>query len=149
MPITRKSYFPNPRLQFQMIFAANVLALISAAMMGTLMFLTVVHLESCISVLHLAPGPGTLPESVVRQEQDLLRIWLIVAFVQFLLFNLTAILMSHRIAGPLYRLQSHLKAVAAGAEPSDVKFRKGDLYQEIAEACNALMARMRGEAAKP
>jgi hypothetical protein len=29
-----------------------------------------------------------------------------------------------------------------------VKFRKGDLYQELAEACNELMARMRGGAAK-
>jgi nitrogen fixation/metabolism regulation signal transduction histidine kinase len=65
------------------------------------------------------------------------------------LFNLIAVIFSHRIAGPLYRLQRHLKAVAAGAEPGDVKFRRGDLYQELAEACNELMARMRGSATKP
>jgi hypothetical protein len=149
MLIPRKSYFPNPRLQFQIIFAANVLALISTTLMAMLMFLADLHAQSCVSVLQLAPGQGALRQSLVEQERNLLQIVLLVAFVQFVLFNLIAVIFSHRIAGPLYRLQRHLKAVAADGEPSDVRFRKGDLYQELAEACNELMARMRGSATKP
>jgi hypothetical protein len=149
MNITRKSYFPNPRLQFQLIFAANVLALISTTLIAMLMFLTQLHVESCVSVLQLAPGQGSLRQLVIDQERDLLYIAVIIGVVQFTLFNLSAILLSHRVAGPLYRLQHHLKTVAAGAEPTDVKFRKGDLYQDLALACNELMARIRREAVTP
>ena len=54
-----------------------------------------------------------------------------------------AIFLSHRIAGPLYRLERHLLEVAKGKEPKDSNFRKGDYYQPLAEACNKVMARMR------
>lgn len=141
MSYPRRSYFPNPRLQFQMIAAANVLALASTVLMALLLLLTEMHLEGCAAFLPLAQG--SLRSGVAAQEKNLLLIGAGIAACQFVLFNLAAVIFSHRIAGPLYRLQSHLKAVAAGGPPVDVKFRDGDLYQELAVACNELMARLR------
>jgi signal transduction histidine kinase len=133
----------------RIIAAANALALISTALIALLMYATDLHVESCVTVLQIAPGQGLLRQSVVEQERALLQIAVLIGFGQLVLFNLAAVIVSHRIAGPLYRLQRHLKAVAAGSEPADVRFRNGDLYQELAEACNELMARMRRETTKP
>lgn len=145
MPITRKTYFPNPRLQGQLIFAANVLALISTVLMLLLMFLAQLHLESCANMLPSSAGLGGLRTAIAAEESSLLKICLLIAAAQFLLFNIVAVVLSHRIAGPLYRLQKHLREVAAGKPPNDVNFRKGDLYQDLAEASNELMARLRAD----
>ena len=142
MRLTRKTYFVNPRLQLQLVLGANILALISVALISTLMFYTESKVHTYGAALNLAPNHPFLT-FVAQQEAYFARMCLVIGVVQFALFNATAIFLSHRIAGPLYRLQHHLEDVAAGNEPRDVKFRKGDLYQSLAEACNRLMARMR------
>jgi methyl-accepting chemotaxis protein len=138
----RKTYFVNPRLQLQLVLGANVLAFVSTAMIATLMFQMQLHLENCAAVLSLSAAAPAVAE-LARQEANILRMCLIVGTIQFVVFNLTAILMSHRIAGPLHRLGRHLEQVGAGEAPVDVKFRKGDLFQSLAEACNKVMARLR------
>ena len=148
MRLTRKNYFVNPRLQLQLILGANVLALISALLIATLNFYVQSHLQSYGSTLNLPPG-NPVTDLVAQREAQFDRLCLVIGILQFVLFNATAIFLSHRIAGPLYRLQRHLEEVAEGKEPKDVKFRKGDYYQQLAEACNKLMARMRDSSMKP
>jgi hypothetical protein len=138
----RKTYFVNPRLQWQLVFGANVLALISLGMLITLWYYTQAHLDSLAPVLNMAQG-HSLMEEIRASEAKFTRLCIVIGAVQFVLFNLCAIFLSHRIAGPLYRLQRHLEAVGSGGEPNNVKFRRGDLYQALAEACNNVMARMR------
>lgn len=55
------------------------------------------------------------------------------------------LLLSHRVAGPLYRLSKHANLVANGKTRSDVRFRKGDFFQEVADAYNSQMKRYRDE----
>jgi methyl-accepting chemotaxis protein len=148
MRLFRKTYFVNPRLQLPLILGANVLALISALLIATLSFYTQSHLQSYGSTLGLPPGhPFT--EFLAQRQAEFDRLCLAVGIAQFAIFNATAIFLSHRIAGPLYRLQRHLEEIAAGKAPTDVKFRKGDFYQQLAEACNKLMARLRESPLKP
>jgi methyl-accepting chemotaxis protein len=142
MQLTRKKYFVNPRLQFQLILAANILALISAALIATLMFYGQARFENYATTLNLTPGHRYL-EYIAQREAEFTRMCVLVGIVQFVLFNATAIFVSHRIAGPLYRLERHLLDVGAGKDPTDVSFRKGDLYQQLADACNKVMARLR------
>jgi len=142
MRMTRKTYFVNPRLQLQLVLGANVLALISATLIGVLMFQMQSHLENCATLASFSAAQPTVAE-IARNEAAITRICLIVGVIQFVLFNATAVLLSHRIAGPLYRLERHLRQVGGGAVPADVKFRDGDLFQSLAEASNVVMARMR------
>ena len=138
----RKTYFVNPRLQLQLILGANLLALISVVLIATLNYYVQSHLQNYASALNLPPV-HPFSDVLAKHEADFDRLCLLVGLVQFAIFNVTAIFLSHRIAGPLYRLQRHLDEVGEGKEPGDVKFRKGDLYQELAEACNKVMARLR------
>lgn len=45
-------------------------------------------------------------------------------------------MLSNRIAGPLYRLNQHMKAVARGEIDGPVSFRKHDYFQELADSFN-------------
>jgi sensor histidine kinase YesM len=54
-----------------------------------------------------------------------------------------SLVLSHRVAGPLYRLRKHASAVASGETVSDVRFRRGDFFPEVAEAYNLQMKRYR------
>ena len=148
MRMIRKTYFVNPRLQLQLILAANVLALISVAMISTLVFYNQSLLESYKGLLNL-PRDHPFLVATAQREQTFLLMCLLIGVIQFAIFNATAIFLSHRIAGPLYRLERHLHEVGEGKEPKDVKFRKGDLYQHLAEACNKVMARLRESPMKP
>lgn len=147
MRMTRKMYFVNPRLQFQLILGANLLALISVALIATLNAYSQSHLQSYAFALNLAPE-HPFSGFLLQQEADFARLCLLIAIVQFVIFNATAIFLSHRIAGPLYRLERHLEAVGEGKAPNDVKFRKGDLYKDLADACNKVMARLRESPSK-
>jgi len=53
------------------------------------------------------------------------------------------LILSHRIAGPLYRLKKHMDAVSTGSITNDVKFRKKDYFPEVADGFNGVMKRIR------
>jgi hypothetical protein len=67
----------------------------------------------------------------------------ITAGVAFAFLTVCGLLLSHRVAGPLYRLRKHLDMVAEGKTVSDVRFRKGDYFPEVADAYNLQMKRYR------
>ena len=62
-------------------------------------------------------------------------------FVLPLLFVIVAfsIIFSHRIAGPVYRLEHTLDMVIKGEDVRDIKLRKGDELQELAARINDLI----------
>ena len=142
MRVFRKRYFVNFRVQLPLILGANVLALISVAMIVTLNAYTQAHLQNYMFALNLPPD-HPFSGVLAQREAEYARMCVLIGFIQFALFNLIAVILSHRIAGPLYRLERHLLEVGEGQEPRDVKFRKGDLYQHLADACNKVMARLR------
>lgn len=70
----------------------------------------------------------------------------ILGVAQVLGFIITAgvaTIVSHRIAGPLYRLERDLEELSSGDFSLTVRFRKGDEFQEIAEAMNAMVVHVR------
>jgi hypothetical protein len=146
MATLRKTYFVNTRLQLTLIVGANVLALISALLLVTLMIYGDTHIQNYATGLNLSPNHPAL-KYIAEREQNFDRICIAIMCVQFVLFNATALALSHRLAGPLFRLQRHMNEVGTGGEPVAVHFRKGDLYQELAEACNTVIARVRSSAA--
>lgn len=46
------------------------------------------------------------------------------------------LLLSHRVAGPLYRLRHHMDDIASGKTRSHVRFRKNDFFEELAVSFN-------------
>lgn len=60
--------------------------------------------------------------------------WSAVVFLPLTL--LVGVIASFRFAGPLYRFDVFLKAVAAGEQPEDIRLRSGDELKELATLLN-------------
>ncbi len=57
------------------------------------------------------------------------------------------VLVTFRVAGPLYRFEKYLESVARGVDPGICRIRKGDDLQEFCVVLNAAMDRMRSREA--
>ena len=59
--------------------------------------------------------------------------------IGFLMFF--GVFISHKIAGPLYRFCNHLNDISKGEkEPSEIRFRDGDFFPEVAESYNKTLS---------
>jgi len=62
----------------------------------------------------------------------------IVAVLTALAAGAVVMFMTHRIAGPIYRFEKYIKEVGSGRLCSDLKIRKKDQFQNMAEALNKM-----------
>jgi len=53
-----------------------------------------------------------------------------------LLIFIVCIFFSHKIAGPLYKLMKHMRAIREGQNLGELYFRKGDYFPEVADEFN-------------
>ena len=77
------------------------------------------------------------------------RIWP-AALLSFAGVFVYALLFSHRVAGPLYRVNAVLRQMVRDEPPENVRFRKNDYFQETAKLLEELSRRMiAGKAVPP
>jgi nitrate reductase NapE component len=111
-----------------------------------LFFITGIVLVFAPSALRLLTG-ATLTELEPASQEFLIlhhRIWPAVLFVLVGIFLYT-LWFSHRIAGPIYRINSVLQTMLNGEYPNRVALRKGDHFQSTAELLEALSRQLAGK----
>lgn len=86
----------------------------------------------------------------IEQQRSLLNsVFISVSAIVFGGLFIAGVYLSHRIAGPVYRIQCYLQEFYEKGEPgSSIKFREGDFFPEIAELVNALLRHSKGENGK-
>jgi hypothetical protein len=62
--------------------------------------------------------------------------------VLFPLMLVVGVLITHRVAGPIYRFEQHLGSIAKGENPGVCRIRQGDELQSLCDAINAAMPNM-------
>jgi len=55
-----------------------------------------------------------------------------------------SVYLSHKIAGPLYRIEKSIEQIAKGDLDLKVKLRKGDEFKEMAHALNHMISELKG-----
>ncbi len=141
-PSKRKSLLINKRFQLAVLVYANALAFLVIGI-----FSYGVYVFSC----RLNEFAGQLSDQqaevlinfLYMQERSLFAVFAFVSICAFVVICTSAMVISHRIAGPLYRLNKHLSKVAAGETLEDVKFRENDYFPELADSCNRLLQKLR------
>jgi len=93
---------------------------------------------------------GLQPDNVAftllqDQRESMTVIFALTVVIVFCALALGGMVISHRVAGPLYRLRQHLLAVARGETTNDVKFRDGDFFLDLQAACNQVMGKLRAQ----
>jgi methyl-accepting chemotaxis protein len=70
------------------------------------------------------------------QKTDMGSFFLITSIIVFLFIVISGIWYSHRIAGPIYRINNQLKTIAMNKIVDKISFRKKDFFQELAISYN-------------
>ncbi len=127
----RKIYLINPKFQFRLSLFASFLVFIT----GLIYPFTIYALLSAISANFALKNPEIA--LYYSDKRDLLILLLIGLHFGFAILSFFGcIFFSHKIAGPLFKLQKHLRLIREGFSPGKLFFRKGDYFQDIADDLN-------------
>jgi signal transduction histidine kinase len=119
-------------------------------MIAYLLFLFIgIALMFAPSMLRLATGSKIEELAPAAREFLILhnRIWpaVLVTLAGVFLYTL---FISHRIAGPIYRINATLKKMQEGEYPDKVSLRNGDFFHETAELLQDLSRKLAAEQGK-
>lgn len=134
-PDRRRSRLVDRKFQFGL--AWRLLLVMTALFVGGIV------LVFAPSALVLATG-GDLRSLEIASEEFLVlhrRIWP-AAFLTFAGVFAYCLLFSHRIAGPIYRIDATLRQMLEGKPPGSVRFRKDDYFQPTAALLTELCRRL-------
>ena len=136
----KSSLLINPRFQWTLIGYA--------ALVATLILITVYSLISFgfHEFIEIGKQAG-LPvdhvyfQFIQMQEVTFNRVIFVISAVVGLVLIVGGLAISHKIAGPIYRMQKELNRMRESNPPqlSEITFRKGDYFPELAETFNALV----------
>lgn len=139
----KRSILINPKFQWTLIgYAALIAALIFISVYGLFSF----GFHEFVQIGHQAglPEDHVYFQFIKMQESTFLRVILAIAFFVGTILTVGGLVVSHKIAGPLYRLQKELQGMAAKPEPSlhKIIFRDGDFFPEVPKAFNELVDKL-------
>ncbi len=144
MPFKRKIFLINK--SFQLRFAFYVCSWLIALSFAYPLIISNLF-DYFIRYMALDPS-GPALSTLESARSDLLWLLVLMQIVLILLTFLISIFMSHKIAGPLYRLDKYFKDVKAGHLGEPVRFRKSDYFQELAADCSTMIEDLRYKFAK-
>jgi len=129
-PFWKRTYLLEPRLQigitlYMLLFAIAALAMSYVSVK-----------QSLLAVLENAAGISPSCHTLINENEDSVRSILSIVFgtnaVIMAAFALVGgILISHRIAGPLFRLKAVLRQILDGEDPGEIRFRKSDFCADL------------------
>ena len=125
----------NSALQLKMISAFLFLSCISALFQVVLLNRSIMSLSGLMETdgdVLLAELPGLLFSNLVLTLGVLLPMMLLVG-----------ILITHRIAGPIYRFERHFESIARGDDPGLCRIREGDELHELCQRINEAVATLK------
>lgn len=128
---SRKIFLINPEFQLKFSFYISLLILISSLLYP----ITIYNLLSEIMVSMQKVNPR-LFSNLSEKRGTLITVLVMWQLGFSALVFIVCIFFSHKIAGPMYKLQKFLLGKINGTEDGKLYFRKGDHFQEIAETVN-------------
>jgi hypothetical protein len=131
----------QPRLQLKLLSSFLGISALSL----TLQFL--LFTSSLSSIAADLPQDGDLVVEMIPEE--LLLILLISFGVMLPLTFFVGVIITFRVAGPLYRFEMFLKAIQRGEKPADCRIRRNDELQGFCELLNQATAPLRERTAEP
>lgn len=120
----RSVFLINPRFQlrFSLIFAGIVFI---ASLIYPLIFIDFVN--------ELITDTPALKDSALQAKKELLLFLIPIQLLFAILIFIVSIFMTHKIAGPMYKLKNHLADIRQGDGITPLGFRQGDHFHDVAE----------------
>jgi len=139
----KSSLLINPKFQWTLIgYAAFVATLIFIAVYGLFTY----GFNEFVQIGHQAglPDGHVYFQFIKMQETTFLRVILAIACVVGTILIFGGLAVSHKIAGPMYRLRLEFNKMAEADNPAlhKVNFREGDFFPEVPKAFNDLVSKI-------
>lgn len=136
----RKNYFIKKEFQAKFILKFCALVALTAIISAYVIYLFLSHSATTVfenSEITIKPStefimPGLILSSLISV------VFVSIATIAVVLF------ISHRIAGPLYKLESSLERMGEGDVSFDIHFRKGDEARILSDVFNKSRRRLNG-----
>lgn len=135
----RRTFLINPgfQLRFMLYVVAFVLIGFGVMYVGNYYYLSAVYEMG--RELDLDSSHPYF-EFIDMQKLLLQKVYLGVSAASFAVIMTSGLFLSHRIAGPIYRIVSYMDEVVSGkTNMRPVKLREGDFFPEIADALNKVI----------
>ena len=131
----RKRLLINPGFQFRFMVWMSALAI------GVVAVMHLAHQWFFFQLREQARVAGLQADHVfyrfIESRQTELDAITILSFIGVVgVVSVVGLVLSHKIAGPMYRLRVHLEECASTRTPRPLKFRDGDFFTEIPDAYN-------------
>ncbi|MFZ3073101.1 MAG: HAMP domain-containing protein [Thermodesulfobacteriota bacterium] len=124
----RRNKVINPGYQLKVAFTVAISLLVYSFILGVVIFYPL------FTQLSSQEGNAAIAAEILALHK---RLWPAVLVISILVFIQT-IFASHRVAGPVYRLEKALEELARGNYKERVRLRKGDEFVEIEQLVNTL-----------
>ena len=135
----KRKFLINPKFQYRFMgFTLVIIALSVGAFYCANYFFFENFIEKGVN-LNL-PKDHTFFIILKEQQSFMSRIFAAVTISLTVIFAVLGLFYSHRIAGPMFRLNRHLKEAAKNKKMDNIKFRQDDFFPEIAESLNEYAA---------
>jgi methyl-accepting chemotaxis protein len=136
-PIFRKHFFIEKQLQSKVIVFTILLLMVYTLLFVAILFVPyLLHLSSNYSMQEQTDAA----RMVLSLHQS---VWPALAIV-FCLLAFMSIFISHKVAGPIYRIKRSLVEIAEGNINLTVRLRKRDELHDLADCVNLVTGEMRG-----
>lgn len=126
----RSIFVINPKFQYKFCFVVCTIVLIGSVMYP----LSIIDMFNVI--IEKQPNQA---DTFTDLRNGLLLFLGIIEFAFLALVFIVCIFMSHKVAGPMYKLQNHLINIKNGGEVKPVFFRDGDNFHEVADEVNEVL----------
>ncbi len=138
----RRNYLINAKFQIHFVF---LMIFLSAIAIGIFYAVEMYYLKGFfVDKKNLCEDSKLFwyTSSNIKHSLDL--IFIIKSVILTVLLLVAGILYSHRVAGPIYRMRCHMKAMMEGKENMpQLGFRENDFFPELADDFNRLMDKLK------
>ena len=132
----RNIFIINPKFQYKFSFIICTFALLT-----TLIYPFII-LDLFDKIIQMRPEESALH---LQSRNELIGILAIIELIFLGFLFIFSIFLSHKIAGPMYKLRRHLEEIREGGEVKPIHFRKGDNFQEIADEVNRTLETLQNQ----
>ena len=134
----RKVYLINPNFQLKVTLYFIGLAVLNIALFyGCIRYFFNIFQSKGIEVG--IPKDHVFFMFINDQVAQMNTVFIVSSIITVILLLIAGVLISHRIAGPMYRINKDLRQMAESKKLKSLEFREKDFFQEIPEAFNMVV----------
>lgn len=131
----RRQYIVDKKFQFKYLFYILTMMVSTVIIVSFTIFFVI--WEKLIKELFYIPDAAKRLSNIFISTSEILILPIVILLV---IFSIIAILFSHKIAGPIYRVEKIAEELKNGNLNINVRFRKGDELHHLADALNNMIS---------